>query len=134
MGQDIRPLATDQPLRSETADDVLGFADTGDHARRRRLVRPERCGSRHRRLWAAGHHAPEDRPTDISAEIGEALQTWNDVPTAQTLWGAATLAVDASNNPVDFNGANYGTAFILVAVAAVAAVPITPVRAEKTTS
>jgi hypothetical protein len=53
----------------------------------------------------------DNGPTDISAEIGEALQTWNDVPTAQTLWGAATLAVDSSNNPVDFNGSNYGTAW-----------------------
>jgi Carboxypeptidase regulatory-like domain len=50
-------------------------------------------------------------PTDISAEIGDALTTWNAVPTAFDPWGPATKAVDGGGNPLDFTGANFGTAW-----------------------
>jgi Quinohemoprotein amine dehydrogenase, alpha subunit domain III len=53
----------------------------------------------------------DNGPTDISAEIADATATWNNVPTAFDPWGSATPAVDGSNNPVDFTGANFGTAW-----------------------
>ncbi|MEA2135540.1 MAG: hypothetical protein QOC68_3449 [Solirubrobacteraceae bacterium] len=53
----------------------------------------------------------DNGPTDISAEIGDALATWNNVPTAFDPWGSVTKAVDGGGNPVDFTGANFGTAW-----------------------
>jgi hypothetical protein len=50
----------------------------------------------------------DNGPTDISAEVNDALTTWNNVPTAKDPWGAATKAVDGTGQPVDFTGANNG--------------------------
>ncbi len=53
----------------------------------------------------------DNGPTDISAEVGNALATWNGVTSALDPWGAATKAVDGGGNPIDFTGANLGTAW-----------------------
>jgi hypothetical protein len=53
----------------------------------------------------------DNGPTDISAEIGSAVNTWNGVATALDPWGTMTKAVDGGGNPVDFTGANFGTAW-----------------------
>lgn len=47
----------------------------------------------------------DNGPTDILPEIQTAFDTWNAVPTAQNVLGAATRAT------VDFTGANFGTAW-----------------------
>jgi hypothetical protein len=53
----------------------------------------------------------DNGPTDISAEIVSATNTWNAVTTAKNVWGTPTKAVDGSSNPVNFTGANMGTAW-----------------------
>ncbi len=53
----------------------------------------------------------DNGPTDISAEITTAVTTWNDVATARAVWGTPTKAVDGAGDPVDFTGANMGTAW-----------------------
>ena len=53
----------------------------------------------------------DNGPTDISAEIGTAVATWNDVATAQAVWGTPTQAVDGTGAALDFTAANMGTAW-----------------------
>jgi hypothetical protein len=53
----------------------------------------------------------DNGPTDISGEVGTAITTWNGVTTAQDVWGASSEATDGSGDPVDFTGANLGTAW-----------------------
>lgn len=53
----------------------------------------------------------DDGPTDIFEEIEAATTTWNDIATAQDVWGAPTRAEDADGLPEDFTGANFGTAW-----------------------
>jgi hypothetical protein len=55
--------------------------------------------------------AVDNGPTNILAEIQGAVDEWNNVSTAKNVLGALTLAVDGSGNPVDFTGANFGTAW-----------------------
>jgi hypothetical protein len=57
---------------------------------------------------------------------GRALGIQNTGQNALSIVGVPVIAAI-------IEGAGYGTAFVLVAVAALAAAPITPVRAEKTT-
>jgi hypothetical protein len=53
----------------------------------------------------------DNGPTNVLAEVNSALATWNAVPTAKDPWSTATLAVDGNSDPVDFTGANLGTAW-----------------------
>lgn len=53
----------------------------------------------------------DNGPTNILSEIQDATDTWNNVATAQDVVGTLTLAVDGSANPIDFTGANFGTAW-----------------------
>ena len=53
----------------------------------------------------------DNGPTDIKAEIDDAIATWNAVPTAQHPFGTTALAFDAGNNPVDFRELNRGTSW-----------------------
>jgi matrixin len=53
----------------------------------------------------------DNGPTNILGEITTAIGTWNAVGTAKDPFSTATLAVDASANPVDFTKNNFGTAW-----------------------
>src|SRR4051794_22842859 len=53
----------------------------------------------------------DNGPTDLQAEIDTALATWNAVPTARDPWLTATKAKDGNGDPLDFTGANFGTAW-----------------------
>ncbi len=53
----------------------------------------------------------DNGPTNILGEINTAIGTWNAVDTAKDPFSTATLAVDASAQPVDFTKDNFGTAW-----------------------
>jgi hypothetical protein len=53
----------------------------------------------------------DNGPTNVLGEVATATATWNAVPTAKDPWAPPAPAVDGSGQPVDFTGANFGTAW-----------------------